>query len=53
MNEIEIYDTYNDCPENDAFESFEANNVSHETIANILGYDVANDYIDWIRKNIK
>ena len=53
MNEIEIFDTYHDLSENDAFESFEVHNVSHETIANVLGYDVATDYINWVRKNIK
>lgn len=53
MSEIEIYDTYEELCENAAFECFEHHNISHETIARILGYDVATDYMKWIRKNIK
>jgi len=53
MTEIDIFDTYEALSENDAFEAFEIHNVSHETIANVLGYDVAADYIAWIRRFIK
>lgn len=49
----EIYDTYNDLSENEAFESFESNNIPMSDIIHFLGYDVAADYSEWIRKNIK
>ncbi len=53
MNEIEIFDTYEELSENDAFEAFEIRNISHDTIARILGYDVATDYMVWIKRNLK
>ena len=53
MTDIEIFDTYEALFENDAFEAFEARNVNHETIVNVLGYDVATAYIAWIKRFIK
>jgi len=53
MTDIDIYDAYEDLPENDAFEFFDFQRVSYETIAKVLGYDVATDYLNWIRINIK
>lgn len=53
MNSDEIYQTYNDLSENEAFEAFEVNDVSLQDIVHFLGYDVANEYTDWIRKNQK
>ena len=50
MIDNKIFDTYHDLSENDAFEVFGRHNVSHETIARVLGYDVATDYMVWIRR---
>lgn len=49
MSEIEIYNIYNDLSEDDAFKAFEVNNVPQSDIVHFLGYDVANDYLAWIR----
>ena len=53
MKENEIFDAYEELSEPDAFEAFESRNISHETIVNVLGYDVAIDYMEWIRRNVK
>lgn len=53
MDVKEIYDTYNDMPEMDAFEAFESNNVDVDDIAQALGRDVAQCYINWIYINLK
>ncbi len=55
MDANEIYETYRDLPEDEAFEAFEAADVQCDFIERIkpLGKDVADSYLSWMYRNIK
>lgn len=48
MGSFEIYETYHDLPESEAFEVFEANDVDSDIVAGLLGDSVAKSYEQWI-----
>ena len=53
MDAKEIYDTYNDMAEMDAFEAFNSSDVDVDDITQALGRDVAQCYVNWIYASLK
>ncbi len=53
MKDNEIFDTYNDLGEFEAFEAFSASNVDILEVERCLGAEVSCDYQRWIYLNLK
>lgn len=53
MGHVEIYETYQDLSQNEAFEVFENNHVEIDDIEGLLGKDVADSYLSWTYMEIK
>lgn len=53
MGHVEIYETYQDLPQHEAFEAFASNSVDPDLIEGLLGEDVLDDYATWQYFNLK